>query len=219
MKQPSSETEDHLQLSYKSKRGNGIDLPELLRGKDVNSSVRETFFRLYDYFKDQLRDRDDGARERAERLKHALEKERQARRDCERDAIERGRIAVRERKEMQRHIQFVKRWTVGMSAASLMIVSGLEIERHTSRAPENVLVEQLQARIESFDGIIQSREKQVQHYLYSENDKYGALLKAVDALKSQVAEMQWYVNEDTREIMTELRKHLDRLELKAEEHK
>lgn len=52
---------------------------------------------------------------------------------------------------------------------------------------------------------------------YEENDKFGALLKAVDALKSQVSEMQWYVNDDTRDIMSDLRKHLDRLNKEQEQ--
>lgn len=52
---------------------------------------------------------------------------------------------------------------------------------------------------------------------FEDNDKFGALLKAVDALKAQVGEMQWYVNDDTREIMSDLRKHLEKLDQRKNE--
>ena len=173
----------------------------------------------YDYFKDELRDREDEYRARIRKLKEQLKEEQQERKDSERDDAEKSRLALRGRRDLENAVKTTRRWAVGMSAASLMIVSAFEVDRYAEKEPDNVLIEQLNARVESFDEIIQSREKQVQHYMYGENDRYGALLKAVDALKAQVGEMQWYVNDDTRNIMSDLKSHLDRLNTKPEDPK
>ena len=104
----------------------------------------------------------------------------------------------------------------------MLLVLGLGADRVFQKGGEQGagdVVEQLRARIDSYDTLMQSRETQLERYMFSENDKFGALLKAVDALKQQVAEMQWYVNDDTRGIMSDLRKHLDRLSLTKEEEK
>ncbi len=215
MNKDSKGAERSVEIIARSKNGGdlGAEIAELIgkKGGDFQQSVLTAFFRIEREF-----DKEN------QTLRDELNRERQRRKEVETAYEERHRIAVRDRRETQRLIKLTRRLAVGMSTCSMLLVLGLGADRMFQKGGEKTsgdMVEQLRARIDSYDTLMQSRETQLERYMFSENDKFGALLKAVDALKQQVAEMQWYVNDDTRGIMSDLRKHLDRLSLTKEEEK
>ena len=67
--------------------------------------------------------------------------------------------------------------------------------------------------------IEEKRQRDAQGNLerYAENDKFGALLKAVDALKSQVGLMDWYVKDDTRDLLESLKEFVQEQKRKSNE--
>lgn len=207
---------ESLQLSYKSnaEQGNGIDLTAILGGK-VDGSVREAFYRLYDYFKDQMRAKEDQYREQVLFLERRLEQERQKRREAERVEESRTRSEMQQRGVLTKKVQDLRRSlttsariSIGASCLSLIFASSLGVDRLANKPADPVapeVVEQLKERVASYDAVMRSREEQLERFMYGENDKFGALLKAVDALKAQVGLMDWYLKDDTRDLLESLK--------------
>lgn len=201
MNKDSKGAERSVEIIARSKNGGdlGAEIAELIgkKGGDFQQSVLTAFFRIEREF-----DKEN------QTLRDELNRERQRRKEAETAYEERHRIAVRDRRETQRSIKLTRRLAVGMSTCSMLLVLGLGADRVFQKGGEQTsgdMVEQLRARIESYDALMQSRETQLERYMFSENDKFGALLKAVDALKNQVGLLDWYLKDDTRDLLESLK--------------
>ena len=210
-----SERAESLEINYQSNGGkNGIDLPSILGGK-VDGNVREAFFKLYDFFKDRLREKEDEHREHVRLLERQVEQERQKRKDFQRDEEARiksdnqTRILLRRRvDEMDKSLRSGRRWlvgTAGLACGSLMLAGGLSLDR-VIRDPQVSPgeVAQLKARIDSYEEQIQAQNAQMKSFMVAQNDKSGAILKAIDVIKHNQSLVEFYTSEDTRTVFKEL---------------
>lgn len=207
--------------------GNGF-IEFLRNSQNVDASIREHLLNLFGLLKDRMRDVHEQHRdalqecenrhsEKIRDLEEELRKERSERERFQRDEEERRRSLAKYQEDSDLTLQAMEeiqkkrhRVAVGCSCLAILMSGAVGAERlvrepDVKAAEASVLVEQLKARVESYDAVMQSREKQLDRYMYGDNDKYGALLKAVDALKDQVKLYDWYLKDDTRDLLEGLK--------------
>ena len=207
---------ESLQISYKGKRngnGHGLDLSKLLSGKSgaVDPQIAEAFHRLYDYFKDRERDREDDFRERILNLERELERERAKRRNeaQKQDVIRQA--DERDKGELAAWVKRVRLYTVLVSSGAFLMAAGVGVDRiaRSGQDPANAkLIEQFEERVKFFEEHLNSQSAQMKSFMVAQNDKSGATLKAIDVIKYNQSLTEWYASEDTRKMFKDLHEWL-----------